>query len=363
MLIKNLNVRQITWISVSIIVLVFAVYWLKFRPLPVTAFTVTLGELRGEVMGTGTLEARVKTTISPRIQERLAEVFVDQGDTVKAGQLLARLDDAELKQQVAVAEAALAAAGATVARVRTDEARAQAVLQQARLQPQRLAELVSDKAASQEELDKATADLRIAEADLQRSQSAIVEARSQLVTAEKDLQLRREQLAFTELRSPYAGLILRRDRDPGGVVVPGSSILQLIDTDEIWINAWIDETAMAALAVGQPARVVFRSEPERNYPGGGGQARPRNRPRDARVCGGRARSAVAGQLGGGPAGGGLHRIRIQVRHHSDSAKIPALARGQGRCIRQRRRPGALAQHRPRALRSTKCRGDERAFRR
>lgn len=281
MLIKNLNVRQITWISVSIIVLVFAVYWLKFRPLPVTAFTVTLGELRGEVMGTGTLEARVKTTISPRIQERLAEVFVDQGDTVKAGQLLARLDDAELKQQVAVAEAALAAAGATVARVRTDEARAQAVLQQARLQHQRLAELVSDKAASQEELDKATADLRIAEADLQRSQSAIVEARSQLVTAEKDLQLRREQLAFTELRSPYAGLILRRDRDPGGVVVPGSSILQLIDTDEIWINAWIDETAMAALAVGQPARVVFRSEPERNYPGGGGQARPRNRPRDA----------------------------------------------------------------------------------
>jgi HlyD family secretion protein len=267
MLMRKLSVHHISWLVALTTVLILAVYWLKFKPVPVTAHTVANGELRGEVMGTGTLEARIKTTISPRIQERLAEVLVDQGDTVKAGQLLARLDDAELKQQVAVAEATLAAADTTVARVRTDEARAQAVLRQARLQQKRLAELVSGKAASQEELDKATETLRIAEADLKRSQSAIVEARSQIVNAERNLQLRREQLTFTELRSPYEGLVVRRDRDPGGVVVPGSSILQLIDTREIWISAWVDETAIAALAVGQPVRVVFRSEAERNYSG------------------------------------------------------------------------------------------------
>jgi HlyD family secretion protein len=264
---KTFIARHLSWLIVLIAVLVLAVYWLKFKSVPVTAYTVAKGELRGEVMGTGTLEARVKTTISPRIQERLAEVFVDQGDKVKAGQLLARLDDAELQKQVAVAQATLAAAGAAAARVRTDEARAKAVLQQARLQHQRLAELVSDKAASQEELDKATADMRVAEADLNRSQSAILEASSQIVNAEKTLQLRLEQLTFTELRSPYDGLVVRRDRDPGGVVVPGSSILQLIDTREIWIRAWVDETAMAGLVVGQPARVVFRSEPNRSYPG------------------------------------------------------------------------------------------------
>lgn len=231
------------------------------------AHTVTQGELNGEVMGTGTLEAHIKTTISPRIQERLANVFVDQGDTVKAGQLLARLDDAELKQQVAIAQATLASAGTTAERIRTDEARAVAVLQQARLQQKRLAKLAAHKAASQEELDIAIETLSIAEADLKRAKSAILEARSQIVTAERNLQLRREQLAFTELRSPYDGLIVRRDRDPGVVVVPGSSILELIDTKEIWVNAWVDETTINVLAVGQPARVVFRSEPDRPYPG------------------------------------------------------------------------------------------------
>ena len=104
-----------------------------------------MGEVRGEVMGTGTLEARVKTTISPRIQERLAEVLVDQGDIVKSGQLIARLDDAETKQQVAIAEATLAAARATVERVRSDEARAQAVLKQTQLDYRRSTELLAEQ--------------------------------------------------------------------------------------------------------------------------------------------------------------------------------------------------------------------------
>lgn len=169
-IIQNLSIRHLLWSSALLAALIFAVYWLGFRPVAVIVHQVANGELRGEVMGTGTLEARVKTTISPRIQERLAEVFVDQGDTVKSGQLLVRLDDAELKQQVAVAEATLAA------RVRTDEARARAVLQQARLQHKRLTELVAHKAASQEELDKTTADLSVAEADLNRTQATIAEA-------------------------------------------------------------------------------------------------------------------------------------------------------------------------------------------
>lgn len=255
------------WLIALVIILAFAGYWFKFRPVQVIAHIVASGELRGEVMGTGTLEARIKTTISPRIQERLVEVLVDQGDRVISGQLLARLDDAELNRQVAVAEAALDAANATVNRVRIDEARTRAVLQRARLEYKRYAELTGLNFASESYFDQVAETLHIAEADLKRSLSAVVEAQKQAVAAEKNLQLRREQLTFAEIRSPYDGLIVRRDRDPGVVVIPGSSILQLIDTDELWISAWVDETAMASLAVEQPARVVFRAEPDRNYPG------------------------------------------------------------------------------------------------
>jgi HlyD family secretion protein len=59
--------RHLSWLIVISAVLILAVYWLKFRSVPVTAYAVAKGELRGEVMGTGTLEARIKTTISPRI--------------------------------------------------------------------------------------------------------------------------------------------------------------------------------------------------------------------------------------------------------------------------------------------------------
>jgi HlyD family secretion protein len=245
----------------------FVFYRLKLRPTPVTVHTIATGEVRGVVMGTGTLEARVKTTISPRIQERLAEVLVDQGDPVTAGQLLARLDDSETRQEVAIAEATLSAARATVERVRADQARAEAVLRQSRLDHERSTELLAGKIASQADFDKTAEALHVAEADLKRSQSAIIEAERQVLTAEKQLLYQKEHLTFTEMRSPYDGLITRRDRDPGGLVVPGASVLQLIATNEVWVSAWVDETGMAALKVGQPAAVVFRSEPAKRYAG------------------------------------------------------------------------------------------------
>lgn len=256
----------LTWLTISALA-AFAVYKVKFAPEPVVAHTVARGEIVAEAMGTGTLEARVKTTVSARIQERLAEVLVDQGDAVKAGQLLAKLDDAEIKQQVAIAEATLAAAKQTAERVHADLARSEAVLAQARLDHKRLTGLLASSAVSQTDTDKAGEALHVAEADLKRSHAAIAEAEGQIVVAEKSLLYRKEQMAFTEIHAPYDGLIIRRDRDPGDVLVPGASLMQIISLDELWVSAWVDETAMPTLATDQTARIVFRSEPGRGYPG------------------------------------------------------------------------------------------------
>jgi len=257
---------MIKW-AVLVLIAGVVVYRLKFAPVPVTGHAVQTGPLVAEVMGTGVLNTHIKTTISPRIQERLVAVLVDQNDVVTNGQLLARLDDGELKQQVAVAEATLVSAKATATRVRVDESRAKAMEQQARLEQQRATDLARNKVSSQADLDKANEQLRVAEVDLQRTQAAIGEAESQVIMAEKNLAYQQERLSYTVIFSPYDGMVTRRDLDPGGVVVPGSSILQLISTNEIWASAWVDETAAAGLRPGQTARVMFRSEPARSYTG------------------------------------------------------------------------------------------------
>lgn len=241
--------------------------FLLLKPVPVAVHEAAPGTVLTEVMGTGTLAARVKVTLSPKVQGRLAEVLVDQNDVIQAGQLLARLDDGELLQQVEMARATLEAARATVDRIRADSVRADAVAKLTRLEHQRSTRLLESSAVSQSDFDKALQSLHVAEADVQRAQFAITEAERQVVAAERNLLYQQERLAETRLFSPFAGLVVKRNRDPGEIVVPGSAVLDLVSTSEIWVSAWVDETAMAGLAARQPVRVVFRSEPGRTYAG------------------------------------------------------------------------------------------------
>ncbi len=237
------------------------------RPVSVVEHAVTAGIVQAEVMGTGTLAARVKVTLSPKIQGRLTEVLVDQNDRVRAGQLLAQLDDGELQQQVEIARATLAFARATADRVRADQDRAEAVVKLTRLDYQRSTELLAVSAVAQAEHDKALQGRRVAEADLLRTQLAITESERQIATAEKTLLYQQARLGDTRLLSPCDGLVVKRHRDAGEVVVPGSAIMEIVSTAELWIAAWVDETALAGLAPGQPARIVFRSEPDQPHAG------------------------------------------------------------------------------------------------
>jgi len=243
------------------------VYLIWFSPLSVTAHTAQKGLLIAEVMGTGTLEARVETTISPKISGRIVEVMADQGIRVTEGDLLVRLDDAELKQQVEIAQANLDATSAAIVRLTTDKDRAAAVYNQAKKSNERILVLVQKNASSQDDADKAVEALAVAEAGVSRAEAAISEGQKEIVAAEKTLEYHRARLHDTKIVAPFDGLIVKRNREPGDVVVPGSSILTLISTDELWIRAWVDETEMARLKTDQSARVLFRSEPDKAYPG------------------------------------------------------------------------------------------------
>lgn len=257
------------WLKIVLpfVVIAVVIAFVALRPIAVSLHEVTADTVRAEVMGTGTLAARVNVALGPKIQGRLAEVLVDQNDVVHPGQPLVRLDDGELRQQVEIAHATLAAARATVDRVRTDRDRAEAVAKLTRLDHQRSTELLATKSLSQSDFDKTLQSLRVAEADLARTQFAIIEAERQVAAAEKNLLYQQERLSDTRLLSPLEGLVVKRNRNPGDIVVPGSDVLDLVATDGIWVSAWVDETAISQLAPGQSARVVFRSEPMHPYTG------------------------------------------------------------------------------------------------
>ncbi len=243
------------------------VYFVRFRPVAVVEHVVTRGTIVTEVMGTGTLEARVKANVSAKISGRIESVLVDQGDQVTAGQLLVELDDAELSQQVAIAEADVETKKAAINRVNSDVTRAAAVLSQANSNYKRLSSLQSQNAISRDELDKAAEARSIAESDTARADAALAEAQKALVVGERSLEFTETKLTDSRIVAPFDGMIVRRDREPGDVVAPGSLILSLISTKQLWINAWVDETEMANLRSDQAAKVVFRSESETTLPG------------------------------------------------------------------------------------------------
>lgn len=244
-----------------------AVYWLRFAPVSVSLDQVTHGDIVHEVMGTGTLEAHFKSTISPKISGRLHEVLADQGDQVEARKPLIRLDNQELTQQVEMAEASVTAAQAAIDRLAADQAQAHAIIVQAENDFARTLKLSQTKTSTLTDLDKAKEALGVARAGVSRSDAALAEGRKQVLVAERTLAYRQALLDDTIIVAPFDGLIVQRFRDPGDIAVPGSPVLSLISTKELWITAWVDETEMSHVSVGQPARVVFRSEPDRTYGG------------------------------------------------------------------------------------------------
>ena len=284
-----------------------AAWWFLLLSDEGTTHTVATGTVIAEVMGTGTLEARTSAVVGAKIGGLIVRMAADEGDRVKAGGPLFELEDSDTKQQVRMAESDLAVAKAALDRLRAAERGAEAVHAQAKTAHERTAELTSKNVVSAQDLDRAVEALAIAEADLSIAGAAIIEGQKRLDAAERSLEYQRARLDDTTIEAPFDGLVVRRDRDPGDVVAAGASVFEIASTDEMWITAWVDETELARLAEGQPARVVFRSEPGAEYRGRGRPRRARGRPRDAGARGGGARGAAARALGRRPAGRGLHR--------------------------------------------------------
>ncbi|MDX1926822.1 MAG: biotin/lipoyl-binding protein, partial [Pirellulaceae bacterium] len=142
------------------------VWYIRSQPIPVVSHTVSTGPVIRSVMGTGTLEARIRTTISPKIQGRIAEVLVDQGSVVKAGQLLVRLDDEDLAQQVRMASAGIGSSEATLGRFRAEIAQAKSTFAKTEADIGRTQKLINANSISQSEFDQTQEAFELAKSGL-----------------------------------------------------------------------------------------------------------------------------------------------------------------------------------------------------
>jgi len=148
---------KIGWkIVLVLLIALFVIYRLRFAPIPVETFVVKTGTISAEAMGTGTLEARIRASISPKISGRIAQVLVDQGDKVIKGQQLVLLEDDDLRQQVEIAKAELAVAHASVEKTISGIKIAEATENQTKASYVRNSELAPSGAVSIDALEKST---------------------------------------------------------------------------------------------------------------------------------------------------------------------------------------------------------------
>lgn len=261
---RSLRIRVLKFLLL-VFLFALAVYMIKFRPVEVHGFKPVRAEIRAEVMGTGTLESDVSTIVSSKIPGRIIRLAADEGDRVETNDILVKLDDSELKQQVGIARANLEVAQAATGRIKAEIVRSEAIRRRAKNSYDRFLNLYNQKTVAHNELDEARKNLGVADADLASSRARMFEAKKNLLAAQKNLEYRLARLEDTIIRAPFSGLVIRRNRNVGDVVVSGSSIYLLISTHQLVIEAWVDETEMSGLEPGRPARVVYRSEPEKIY--------------------------------------------------------------------------------------------------
>lgn len=226
--------------------------------------------------------------------ERIAAVLVHEGDRVRRGQILARLDTGRLEPQVAQAEAQVAAQQQVVERLRNGsrpeeiaQARANvdsanADVANARQQYERLksaSESSAGRAVRQQDLDNAKAALEVAEAKLAVNQKALdlaVAGPRKEEVAENEARLRgnqaqlaflRRQLADAQLVTPIDAVVRTRIMEPGEMASPEKPVFSLAITDPKWVRAYVSEPDLGKVHSGMAASVAVDSFPDRRFDG------------------------------------------------------------------------------------------------
>jgi HlyD family secretion protein len=247
-------------------VFIAAFVWLlatrgPLAPVGVETARVTQADLHPGAYGIGTVEARHAYSVGPIQAGRLLRVLVDQGDRVKAGQLLAEIDPVDLRQRAEAASSAAARArqAALAAQAQVAEADSRARLAQANIE--RYQALYRQNFVAREMVDSRSHEAAAAGAALAAARANAAAAQREIGRAEAELRGVDELRSSLKLLSPVDGVVTAREAEPGAAVVAGQAVLRLADPARIWVRARVDQARAEGVAVGQAAEIVLRSAP------------------------------------------------------------------------------------------------------
>ena len=256
--------RWITWGIVALLAVAAALF-VALRPkvaeVQTTPIVTTYPSQQFVVLNaTGYVVAQRKAAISSKATGRLEWLGVAEGSRVKAGELIARIDNRDVVAQEQSAEAQVGAARAGVEQARVEQQNAQVELR-------RNEDLVTKGFISQSALDTAKA-----RAD--RATAQVASASAALNAALANARNAKVAVDYTEIRAPFDGVILSKTANVGDLVTPFSNatdskgaVVSMADMSTLEVEADVSESSLSKVKVGQPAEVVLDALPDTRFRG------------------------------------------------------------------------------------------------
>jgi len=230
-------------------------------PVKVSVTQTAETRLARGLFGIATVEARRNYVIGPTLAGRVARVLVDQGDTVKAGQLLAEMEPVDLDARLAAGAASAASAAQRVQSAEAALAEASSRAQLAKNSADRYADLRKKNFVSQEATDAKAHEAAAAQAARTAATATLAAAKEDVRRAQSELAGAGQNRAHLRLTSPVDGIVTARLAEPGSTVVAGQAVVQVIDPNSLWLRVRVDQGRSNGLAVGLPAEIALRSHP------------------------------------------------------------------------------------------------------
>ncbi len=248
------------WIVVLVIVAVAAlVFWRSRTGDAVPVRTAIAREVAGSapertvLNASGYVTARREATVSSKVTGKVTEVLVEEGVKVKEGQVLAKLDDTNIKASLHLAEAQHESANAAIAET-------QARLKEADINLRRMTDLAKQNVSTPAELDHAQAEASSLKAKLEQQQAEIK-------VAERQVAAWQQQLDDTIIRAPFGGMVTSKNAQPGEMISPMSAggsgsftrtgICTIVDMDSLEIEIDVNESYINRVQTGQPVEATL----------------------------------------------------------------------------------------------------------